>query len=204
MKNKKFDFKENPVSAAVILFIIAVVVTLALAGTNELTKDKIIAQATLEQEQAMLKVFPAAASFTDISSSSISSKTPKIKSVNSALDSSNNQIGLVVVSTFKGYSGEITIIVGISNDRKVTGIQVLSDNETPGLGKKVAENIFTQRFINKDAGLLFSVKKSDKNVNVVDAITGATISSNAMVQATNNALTIAFDVFTKTSTGGDK
>lgn len=198
----KSDFKDNPVMAAIILFIIATIVTLALAGANELTKDTIVAQAKIDQDNARLEVFPGAVSFDDLTSVFVTSETPKIKSVYKVLDASQKTIGLIIISASRGYAGDVEIMSGISLDKKITGTKVLADNETPGLGKKVREKSFINRFINRDAGLLFSLKKIDKNVNYVDAITGATISSTAMVNATNEALNFATIIYSKLQSGG--
>lgn len=195
MQNKKTDLKDNPVIAALILFIIALVVTAALASANEITKDIIIEQAKIDQDNARLEVFSSAVSFADISGEYVSEATPKIASVYTAMDSESNVIGIVVVSAAKGYSGDVTIMSGITLDRKVTGIKVISDNETPGLGKKVADAPFTQRFLNKKPGLLFSLKATSEDVNKIDAITGVTISSTAMVNALNLAIDFSSTVY---------
>lgn len=198
----KSDIKDNPVMAAIILFIIATVVTLALAGANELTKDTIVAQAKIDQDNARLEVFPEAVSFEDLTSDFVTSETPKIKSVYKVLDASKKVIGLIVISASRGYAGDVEIMSGISLDNKVTGLKVLSDNETPGLGKKVRDKSFIDRFVNKIPGLLFSLKKIDKDVNHVDAITGATISSTAVVNASNDALDFATVIYSKLQPGG--
>lgn len=195
MQKKKTDIKDNPIIAAFILFIIAVVVTAALAGANEITKDIIIEQAKIDQDNARLEVFPAAVSFEDISADYISEATPKITSVFTALDSNADVMGLIMISAAKGYSGDITIMSGISTEGRVNGIKVLSDNETPGLGKKVADPPFTNRFLNKTPGLLFSLSEAGEDFNMVDEITGVTISSTAMVNALNLAIDFSSDVF---------
>lgn len=214
MQNKKVDrrnrkkdgkpkgAKDGPLAAALILFVIATVVTFALAGANELTKDTIAAQAKIDQDNARIEVFPGAVSFEDISTDFITAETPKIKSVFKALDTTNRMAGLIVVSVSRGYAGDVEIMTGITLDMKLYGIKVLSENETPGLGKKVRDAPFTSRFINKEPDLLFSLKKTDPNTNHIDAVTGATISSTAMVDASNNALSFAAIVYAKLQSGG--
>lgn len=199
----KADFRENPLIATLILFIIVSVVTLALAGANELTKDQIIAQAKIDQDNARIEVFPGAVSFEDLSADFVTKETPKIKSVFKVLDGGNKIIGIIIISASRGYAGDVQIMSGISLDKKLYGIKVLADNETPGLGKKVKETAFTSRFINKKPGLLFSLNKIDKDVNYIDAVTGATISSRAMVDASNAALSFATTVYSKLKSGGE-
>lgn len=200
----KKDIKDNPIMAAVILFIIALFVTAALASANELTKDTIAAQAKIDQDNARLAVFPSAASFEEVSPDYITADTPKIKTAYKAMDPSGKILGLVILSSSRGYAGDVSIMSGISLEKKVLGIQVIAENETPGLGKKVAEKSFISRFLSKTPGLLFSVKKIDKDINYVDAITGATISSKAMVDATNSALDFATLFYSKLQLKGGK
>lgn len=204
MQSKKFDFKENPITAAIILFIIALVVTAALAGTNELTKDTIILQAKAEQDKARAFVLSQAQSFEDYSSKIDLTKYPKISNMHLAYDINKEVVGFTLVSAAKGYGGDIKIIIGVSINREVSGIKVLSDNETPGLGKKVAETPFTIQFYKKTANKLFSLDKNSTNSNKVDAVTGATISSNALIDAANSALTLAYEELDKLQIGGEK
>jgi len=201
-RKNKASLKDNPIIAALILFVIATVVTLALAGANELTKDTIVAQAKIDEDNARLAVFPQAASFEELSADFITGETPNIKSAHKALDNNGKMIGLVAISFSRGYAGDIEIMSGISLDRVVYAIKILSDNETPGLGKKVGEASFISRLVQRTPGLLFSVKKTDQNTNVVDAVTGATISSKAVVDASNSALDFAAMVYARLQTEG--
>lgn len=206
MQNKKADnirpqkaksriSKNDPVIAALLLFIIATIVTLALAGANELTKDAIAAQEMIDRANAQMEVFPEAVSFEDLSSEFITSGNSEILSVYKAIDGDKNLIGLVIVSVSKGYGGTLSVMSGISLDSTVLGIKVLSDDETPGLGKKVAQIPFYGQFAGKAPGLRFSLKQGEANRNVIDAVTGATISSTAVVNAVNSALDFADKVF---------
>ena len=196
------DRKDQPLVAALILFLIATFVTFALAGANELTKGTIAAQAKIDQDNARIEVFPGAISFEDLSTEFITAQTPEIHSLFKVLDGDGKMSGLVAVSAARGYSGDVEIMAGISLDGKLTGIKVISDNETPGLGKKVRDKPFTNRFINKKPGLLFSLKKEDSNANLVDSVTGATISSTAMVNAANAALRISAIAYARLPQGG--
>ncbi len=201
-ENNSKQKKDQPLIAALILFLIATLVTFALAGANELTKGTIAAQAKIDQDNARIEVFPGAVSFEDLSADFITAQTPEIYSLYKVLDGDGKMAGLVVVSAAKGYSGEVEIMTGITLDGKLSGIKVISDNETPGLGKKVRDKPFTDRFINKKPGLLFSLKKEDAGTNLVDAVTGATISSTAMVNAANAALRLSAIVYAQLPQGG--
>ncbi|MFN8241600.1 MAG: RnfABCDGE type electron transport complex subunit G [Bacteroidales bacterium] len=85
----------------------------------------------------------------------------------------------------KGFSGRITLMAGFSPEGKVTGITVLEQKETPGLGTKMADTLFRNQFTGKDPAL-FKVKVK-KDGGDVDAITAATISSRAFCDAIDKA-----------------
>lgn len=203
MQSKKSSLKSSLFWPAWILFIICVLVTLALAGANELTKGTIAKQEKIDADNARREVFTAAAAFEDITMKIKADESLKISSVYTALDSQNQVIGLVIISASRGYAGDVFVMSGITPDRSICGIKVMSDDETPGLGKKIEAPSFAKQFIDQTAGLLFSVKVSDSSVNYVDAVTGATISSRAMTNAANNALTFAEKVFSELKLGGN-
>jgi electron transport complex protein RnfG len=85
-----------------------------------------------------------------------------------------------------GYGGEIKIMVGITADGHIKAIQILSQHETPGLGTKITEAPFKPQFEGKPiAGTLWAVKKDNGSF---DAVTGATISSRAVLEAVKNGI----------------
>jgi Na+-translocating ferredoxin:NAD+ oxidoreductase subunit G len=95
--------------------------------------------------------------------------------------------GYAIMSYGKGYSSLIEILIGVDLSLHITGLDVISQAETPGLGERVMESEFKQQFIGK---CLTSLKvttagESDR----IQAITGATISSKAVTEdAVKNAL----------------
>jgi electron transport complex protein RnfG len=147
-----------------VLAIICIVAAGLLAGVNSLTKDKILQQAQAEEEASLKEVMPAGASF------------EAIKSDNDTLyykvyDESKNFIGIAFKASGKGYSSIIETMVGMLKDGTITAIKILSQNETPGLGARVSEPGFTSQFTRK------------KDLIEVEAITGATISSKAVIDS---------------------
>ncbi len=89
-------------------------------------------------------------------------------------------VGYVAQATVKGYGGPVEVIVGMDLSGALTGISVggAAFNETPGLGAKVQEPAFTDQF----AGLKTPV---GEGASAIDAISGATISTNAVVSGVN-------------------
>lgn len=95
-----------------------------------------------------------------------------------------------VASSSKGYSGLIEVLVGVRADGTVGGIEILTQNETPGLGTKITDpaNPFRVQFPGRDAaGTKWKLKKDGGDI---DGITGATISSRAVTEAVAEGLDV--------------
>ncbi len=202
MKSKLVDIKENGIVATVILVVVTVVITAALAAVNYLTEPVISENARAAADESRIRVFSTAASFEDVSGTYITPDTKKIRSVALALDAQGDPAGLVVESYENGYSGAIVVMTGITVQRELIGLIVLSNTETPGLGTRVALDSFTGRFLGGRPGLAFTFKKEDDGLNTVDAITASTISSTAVLRAVNDALSFADGVFARIDEGG--
>lgn len=107
-----------------------------------------------------------------------------------------------IPSESKGYGGAIKMIVAVGTDGKVIGYTILSHNETPGLGDNATKTSFKERFVGKT---LNNLEDKDGNPLVekvpskdhVQALTGATITSKAVVRAVAEAVKLA-DEFIKT------
>ena len=107
-----------------------------------------------------------------------------------AFDSSEKLLGYAFTASGGGYQGTIRLMVGVGPDlQEVKGIQILESSETPGLGGKIRGESFKSQFRNLSAedGIgLVKTAKPDKGE--VQAITGATISSKAVVNIINGEL----------------
>ncbi|MEX2442510.1 MAG: RnfABCDGE type electron transport complex subunit G [Alkalispirochaeta sp.] len=114
-------------------------------------------------------------------------------------------LGYAVRVTTTGYGGEIQLLVGLTPDSEtIRGIQVVEHIETPGLGGRITEDAFGEQFKGLDATRdITYVKNAERNEddNEIEAISGATISSSAVVSGINNVLDGVFE--TLTSTGKD-
>ena len=167
----------------VTLFVICLVATLLLGLTNQVTAP-IIENLAIETEiKSRQTVFADAASFGE--ANILEDGT----SVVAALDEGGATIGYVVVNTAKGYGGDISVMTGVDSDGKVTGVNILSHAETAGLGAKAAEQSFRDKFVGLVNGI--TVSKDKAGENSIDAITGATITSRAVVNAVNAAIEAA-------------
>ncbi len=88
------------------------------------------------------------------------------------VDSSGNLKGFVVISSGKGYSSDIQVMAGLNTNLEIINVKILSQDETPGLGSRVTSPEFLGQFKGKVAD----------NFEGVQAISGATISSNAVIK----------------------
>ena len=169
-----------------ILLIITMISGLLLGFANDLTKEAILENSKISKDD-LNYIMPAAEKIQDTTIEL--AEESSIKEVYEAV-SGNDTIGYVMKINVKGFHGPIDFVVGISKDDKVTGMKVLSHNETPGLGAKITEDKFMQRFKDKPAtDYLEAVKVTPNKDNEVEAISGATTSSKASVSAVNEAIT---------------
>ena len=100
-------------------------------------------------------------------------------------------IGYTIKASSKGYGGAIELMVGISKDGKITGVEIGNHSETPGLGSKATEPMFKNQYVDKDVlNSLLVVKGSTNNDNEISAISGATITSNGVTNGVNAAMKI--------------
>lgn len=95
-------------------------------------------------------------------------------------------IAYVVPAESKGFGGEIKMLVAVTTDGKIIDYDILSNNETPGLGDNASKDPFKKQFKGKRAEDLIVVK-DPSNTNNIQAITGATISSRAVTKGIKEA-----------------
>lgn len=165
----------------IVLFVICLVVSAALSGTYQLTKET-IAQAAQEKINAQIGEL-------------IPEGTPGELQENNGLpyyqltDEGGADLGRVYLVKTNGYGGELQIMVGLKDVNTVVGVRILSSSETPGLGKRAEEPTFYEQYqgISTDS---FNVVKGSKTAdNDIVAISSATITSKAVTKAVNLALT---------------
>lgn len=177
--------KDTLLNMFVALFVICVVSGGVLGMIYGATKEP-IAQAEAAKKTAAIKnVLPE---FQELKETKVKSAMEDTEiAFHLAYDADNNFIGAAVETfTNKGFSGNISLMVGILADGSINNISVLQHAETPGLGSKMSDDSFKNQFNNKKAeSFNFNVKKDGGDI---DAITAATISSRAFCDAVNRAL----------------
>lgn len=183
--------KNSFVKLAGILFLIGAISAGVLAWLNDTTKD-LIAQNELmaSMDPAILEaVMPNSVMFYDLEDTALVEKVKaennKIINLMTAVDASGNELGKIVRtwSTVKGFNGDMELYVGFTPDGQISGVNVISHQETSGLGSRTTEPGFTDQFIGLDAS-------SEIGENDYDAISGATYSSKSFLSAVNNAIKV--------------
>lgn len=174
---KKLSVKDI-LKPALSLFLFCLVVTALLAGTNLLTKDKIAEQERLAEETSRMTVSPGAETF-----SASDDGTYYIA------EAGGEAIGYVFTTTASSYGGQIKVMTGISTDGTVTGVSILSISDTPGLGMNAEKESFRDQYKKAAAAGGFTViKNGTAGDTEISAMTGATITSQAVTDAVNDAI----------------
>ena len=170
---------------ALSLFIICIVVTALLGLTTAVTAPKIEELAVETQEAAKKEVLADAASFGDAEQTQLSGTT---YTYYKGLAADGSVMGYVVETVSKGYGGDISLMVGVGVDGTVQGVSILSINETAGLGMNAENPEFLEQFLGKSGTI--GVPKNGSSDTEIQALTGATITSEAMAGGVNQALCV--------------
>lgn len=184
-----------------ILMIITLVSGLLLGMVYEVTKDPIKKQEEEQKIAACQKVFEDAEEFQTIEEQSVDQMMleslqkaqlegkVQIDEVLKAVSKDGNTLGAVMQITSKeGYGGDICFMVGIQKDGTVNGISILSISETAGLGMKANTEEFKTQFSEKKVDSFVYTKAGATAENEIDAISGATVTTNAVTDGVNAGL----------------
>ena len=191
---------KNMIKDAAVLFVITVFAGLILGFVYQITKEPIAIAEEKAANEAYAEVVPGAASFeklelampeeNDDSTWDLEYAAVDMDNALWALDDSGNVLGYVLTMTsHEGYGGDITFTMGIQNDGTLNGISILSISETAGLGMK-AEAVLKPQFANKKVSNFTYTKSGATMDSQIDAISGATITTNAVTTAVNAGLYI--------------
>lgn len=171
---------------ALILFTITLISGVLLAFCFSITDEPRAAQQLIKRDQALTSVINDA-TFEELEGLDFTD-TPQISSIFKAIKD-NQTVGYAFkVASNEGYSGLIELVVGISIEGKITGIDIIKQSETPGLGAKADENEFKSQFADKIVSPLTVIKAKAAGEQEIAAISGATITSKAVTNAVNEAV----------------
>jgi electron transport complex protein RnfG len=171
------------ISLGVTLFTITVITGLILGIVHDITLEPIrLTQENLKAE-ALRGALPGAEEFKAVQKTE--DADPMIKDIQQAL-SDGKTVGFCVTVTPRGYGGTIELLAGITNDGQLKAIRILNHSETPGLGAKSVLPDFYGQF--KEADKVTVVKRKPESRGEIQAISGATVTSNAAALGVNTAL----------------
>ena len=154
--------------------------TAAVVGTNGITEEKINQLNIETANAAKMEVLPTADSF---ETATVAISTGDVEYYEAA-----NGAGYVFSTSYKSYGGALIVMTGISAEGEITGVKVTSCADTPGLGLKCQDASFQDQY--KGAlpeGGAFQVTKTGE-AGKIDAISGATITTNAVTNSVNDAI----------------
>lgn len=163
MKLKEVLSQYYPILAVTVVVFISVAL---LGGLDSVTRDMIEYQKELKVQRMLNEIFPDMTSYTSEDDIYI-------------ISSDGTGIGFAFLAIGKGYGGDIDILVGLEDETTLKGIAVITHAETPGLGDKILFPDFTDRFVGIDIADVAVPDEGGK----VDAITGSTISTKAVIDA---------------------
>lgn len=183
--------------------LILTVITLVAGGllglVYEITKGPIAQQEELAKQEAYQAVFEDADSFevcveaedaeiaAYLAENGFTAQT--VNEIMEAKDASGETLGYAInMTTSEGYGGDISFSMGVQMDGTMNGISILSINETAGLGMNAQKDEFKNQYSNKNVEAFEVTKTGASGDNQINAISGATITSNAVTGGVNAGL----------------
>lgn len=174
------------------LLIISAVAALLLALTNSVTASTIAQRNEQANAEARKLVLESAQDFEEVKDvKTDNSKGVKVSEIYEAKDASGNTVGYTLKVLPSGYGGTIELMVGIDSDKgQVSGINVVSNSETAGLGAKSTDPEFSDQYKGKPLEELSVLKNGTPGDTEIKAISGATITSTAVTNGVDAAIEV--------------
>ena len=155
-----------------LLTVVASLAAWALSLTYKNTKPRIDAYAEQEARKARKEVLPEASKFELVNTGE--------QEYFIGYDERGRRVGVSIKTKTQGYSGPIEMIVGFNMKQEITGLKILNQTETPGLGSKIMEDWFSKQFIKLEVEDLSFTGEDPQGK--IEAVTAATISSRAVLE----------------------
>lgn len=181
-----------------VLLVITLVAGFLLGLVYDITLEPIAHQEELANAKACQEVFSDATDFADVQTD-LDTLNQNLKengldyvtvdAVMEASDDSGQMLGYVLtVTDSEGYGGDIQLSMGVRMDGTLNGISILSISETAGLGMNANTDAFKGQFADKNVEQFTYTKNGASADNEIDAISGATITTNAVTNGVNGGL----------------
>lgn len=174
------------------LLIISAVAALLLALTNSVTASTIAQRNEQANAEARKLVLESAQDFEQVKDvKTDNSKGVEVSEIYEAKDVSGNTVGYTLKVLPSGYGGTIELMVGIDSAKgQVSGINVVSNSETAGLGAKATNPEFSDQYKGKPLEELSVLKNGTPGDTEIKAISGATITSTAVTNGVDAAIEV--------------
>lgn len=162
----------NKAYPVIFLAVIVIISVTLLVAVNSLTSPVLETRKVEEIKGILENIFPEMTGY-------------EIEDEIYVIYQDGEKAGYAFIASGGGYGGDIDILVGLNNSFEIEGVSILSQTETPGLGSRITESSFTDQF----KGLSINDITLKSEGGKIDAITGATISSGAVVDAIHEKMT---------------
>lgn len=213
MVNKIFKRKgDSLIRDALILFAITLLLGLVLGWVFMMTKKPIDKAADAAKQEAYSRVFADYDNVTIESDDAVNALIDKYQAEGTVItnengetidatvsegvavkDSSGSAVGYAFIAQSKGYGGNVSVSVGVTTDGVITGIDIVTMNETAGLGAECTQDWFKNQYAGKSGEIVVS-KSGASADNEIDALSGATITSNAVTRSVNASLALVSEL----------
>nr|AIB09468.1 electron transport complex protein RnfG [Halobacteroides sp. TB21] len=159
----------------IVLTIIMIISAGILTWVQQKTEPIIEQHAQEKKENAILTVLPGAEDYEEVTKGDLT--------LYKGTDSSGNLVGYAMENSEQGFQSVLKLMIGLDiEQKKVLKVKILNQAETPGLGARISEEEFKAQFNDKSFDDAFKAKED------IDAISGATISSQAMSDGIEDAI----------------
>jgi len=185
------------------LTLIAAVAGVALSGVYSMTQATIEKQELQKKTAAYKEVCPEASTFETLEAAEKllaaqdEKAMPRINEFYEGRREDGSVAGYAVSMTSKGFGGDVTMALGLTPEGKIVRIAFTELTETAGLGMRASEDGFRNQFVGKSGQV--TLVKGDAGDGEISALSGATVTSNAVVNGVNAAL----DFFQDAMKGGN-
>lgn len=196
---KKESFFKTRIYPILFMVVVTVVFISVVSGIYLSTKDLVLLNESIFEKKAVL--YAAGIDYPEDDTQKIEAMyEERVREAGEedgrpsyfVVDLPSGETGYVVYTSGAGLWGEIVALFGLKTDMQtLTGVEFVQQNETPGLGARITEDWFKQQFRGKEGPFTLVEEGTADEPDELDAITGATRTSNAVLKIANNVFEVA-------------
>lgn len=160
-----------------------------LGFLNLQTRDIIAEVQVKANNEARQEVLPKGKDFKELDEAAFNEAIKDAPAVEEIYEGSDGDVvGYTIKTVISGYSGPVVVMTGIDTEGVISGMKVVSNTETPGLGANASNPDFQDQYSGKSAQGDVELVKNNPTDAQVQALTGATITSKAVTDSVNEAI----------------